>query len=112
MAGDDVKLPLFHGNGIEDPEQYWFLCEAIWIVKKLLDEDIKKVQLEITFRGHALDWYMKFMQFPTQNLMNTLSEIRTRLIKEFRKPKFESQYIMKLKEIKNYPNESVQDFNQ
>ena len=33
MAFDDVKLPLFHGNEIEDLEQYWFLCEAVWTIK-------------------------------------------------------------------------------
>ena len=29
MAGDDIKLPIFNGNGLEDPEQHWFLCEAV-----------------------------------------------------------------------------------
>ena len=32
MAGDDVKLPLFHGNETNDTEQYLFLCEAVWNV--------------------------------------------------------------------------------
>ena len=47
MAGDDEKLPLFHGNMTEDPEQHWFLCEAVQVVKQTLDDDIKKGQLEI-----------------------------------------------------------------
>ena len=55
MVGDVVKLPLFHGNGTEDPEQYWFLCEAVWTIKQDHHDDIKKVQLETTFRGRALD---------------------------------------------------------
>ena len=29
MASDEMKLPMFQGNEIEDPEQYWFLCEAV-----------------------------------------------------------------------------------
>ena len=62
MVEDDVKLPLFHGNGIEDPEQYWFLYEAVWTVKQVQEEDIKKGQLGTTFRGCALDWYMKFIK--------------------------------------------------
>ena len=32
MAGDDIKLPIFNGNGLEDPEQHWFICEVVWIV--------------------------------------------------------------------------------
>ena len=26
---DDIKLPVFKGTGSEDPEQFWFLCEAV-----------------------------------------------------------------------------------
>ena len=29
MAGDDMKLPMFHGNGTDDPKQYWYLCEVV-----------------------------------------------------------------------------------
>ena len=32
MAGNDIKLPIFNGNGMEDPEQHWFLCDAIWTI--------------------------------------------------------------------------------
>ena len=45
MADDDVKLPLFHGNGTEDLEQYWFLYESVWTIKKAQDIDVKKGQL-------------------------------------------------------------------
>ena len=105
MVGDDVKLPLFHRNGMEDPEKYWFLCEAVWTVKQVQDEDIKKGQLATNFRGQALDWYMKFIQVLTWNQQKTLAQIRTKLIEEFQKPKLESRYITELKEIKQYPNE-------
>ena len=60
MAGDNVKIPLFQGNGTEDPKQYWFLCEVVRIVKQVQDDDIKKGKLAVTFRGRALEWYMKF----------------------------------------------------
>ena len=30
---DDIKLPIFRGTGLEDPEQQWFLCKAVWNVK-------------------------------------------------------------------------------
>ena len=49
MLGDDLKLPLFQGNGTEDLEQYWFLYEAIWTIKQVQDEDIKKGQVETKF---------------------------------------------------------------
>ena len=83
MEGDDLKLPLFHGNGTEYLEQYWFLCELVWTVKQVQDEYIKKGQLVTNFRCHALDWYMKFMQFPAGNQQKTLEEMRTGLIVEF-----------------------------
>ena len=38
--GDDMKLPIFRGSGLEDPKQHWFLCEAVWSVKQVIDDDI------------------------------------------------------------------------
>ena len=93
MVGGDMKLPLFHGNGTDDPEQYWFLCEAVWNVRQATDDDVKKGQLATTLRGHVLDWFMRFIQVPQATLVNSLGEIRMRLIKELRKPKSEAQYI-------------------
>ena len=112
MAGDDTKLDLFHGNGTDDPEQYWFLCEAVWIAKQTTDDGVKKGQLETTLWGCALDWYMKFIQVSTGTPTKTLNEVRKGLIKEFQKPKSEAQYITELKEIKQFPNEIVWDFDQ
>ena len=43
MVGDKMKLPMFHGNGTDDLEQYWFLCEAIWTTRKTIDDDAKKI---------------------------------------------------------------------
>ena len=34
---DDIKLPVFEGTGLEDPEQFWFLCEAVWTAKTITD---------------------------------------------------------------------------
>ena len=45
MVGNDIKLPIFNGNGLEDPEQHWFLCEA---VRHVQDEAIKKAQMITT----------------------------------------------------------------
>ena len=55
---------------------------------------------------------MKFVQVHTGTLENTLVEVIKGLIEEFIKPKFEAQYITKLNEIKQYPNEIVWDFDQ
>ena len=55
---------------------------------------------------------MKFTQVPMGIPSKSLAEIRKRLIEEFRKAKFQAQYITELKEIKQYPNEAVWDFDQ
>ena len=47
---DDIKLPVFKGTGSEDPEQFWFLCEAVWNAKKITDPSVKCVQLITSFR--------------------------------------------------------------
>jgi hypothetical protein len=35
-----------------------FIYDKIWEAKQITDEDTKLVQLAITLRDHALDWYM------------------------------------------------------
>jgi hypothetical protein len=37
-----------------------FVCEMIWTTNNVHDEATKIVQLAMTFRGHALLWYMKY----------------------------------------------------
>ena len=112
MAGDEMKLPIFNGNGTGDPEQYWFLCEVIWTARKTVDDDVKKSQLATTLRGHALEWFMRFMWIPQGGTAKKLDEIQTWLFEEFKKPKSEAQYITELKEIKQFPNETIWDFDQ
>ena len=75
MDATDVWLPTFNGNGMEDPEQHWFFCEAIWMVCLVDNVDIKKVQMIITLRGRTLDWFMKFWAALVRTLQNTLEEI-------------------------------------
>ena len=60
MEGQDptIRLPEFWGEGSDDPENHLFICENIWEVKPIIDEDAKVAQLEITFRDYALDLYM------------------------------------------------------
>jgi hypothetical protein len=58
---DEMRLPIFRGYGSEYPDQPWFLCEAVWIIKKSIDEAVKRAQFSTTFRDCALRWYMKFV---------------------------------------------------
>ena len=103
-----MKLPNFKGTGSEDPEQHGFLCEAIWTIKQIQADNVKLVQLATTFRERALTWYMKY----TVAHNRTLAEVKTAMIKEFKKPKSESQCITELKDIKQLPTETVWDFDQ
>ena len=96
--GDDIKLPIFQGTGVEDPDQHLFLCEAVWNIKQVQNDDIKNVQLTTTFRDRALTWFMKFSTSTQQP--KTMKKIKDELKKEFKKPKSESQCITELKEIK------------
>ena len=41
--GDDMKLPTFKGTKAEDPEKHWFLCEAVWTIKQIQDDNTKLV---------------------------------------------------------------------
>ena len=112
MVGTDIKLPIFNGNGLEDPEQHWFLGDTVWIVRQIQDENIKKEQMITTLWGHVLDWYMKFSIVPVGVVPKTLNEIRLGLIDEFKKSKSKSQCIIDIKEIKQLPTKSVWDFDQ
>ena len=94
--GDDMKLPVFKGTGLEDPKQHWFLCEFVWNVKQAIDDEIKMAQLTTTFKDLALNWFMKYLNGHNR----TLVQVNAALIGEFKKPKSESQCITELKEIK------------
>jgi hypothetical protein len=92
---DEMRLPIFRGDGSEDPDQHWFLCESIWNIKSITDEDIKRTQFNTTLQDRALSWYMKLVQGLAQP--KPLNEIGNAFIAEFKKPKLESQCITKIK---------------
>ena len=89
---NDMRLPIFRGDGSEDLDQYWFLCEAVWNIKNVTNEAVKRTQFSTTLRDRALSSYMKFVQGLTQP--KPLGEIKNALIVEFKKPKSESQCII------------------
>jgi hypothetical protein len=107
---DEMRLPIFIGDGSEDPGEHWFLYEAIWIIKKVTDEAVKRAQFSTTLRDRALSWYMKFVTGSVQP--KPLNDIKTALTAEFKKPKSESQCIIELKEIKQKVSEPVWEFDQ
>ena len=93
---DNIKLPIFRGTRLEDPEQHWFLCEAMWNVKQVQNDAVKMAQLTTMFRDRALSRFMKYYVGQAR----TLVHVRAVLISKFKKPKLESQCITELKEIK------------
>jgi hypothetical protein len=95
-----LRLSEFQGIGSEDLEQHFFVCEMLWAAKNIHDEVVKIAQLATIFRGCALVWYMKLPSTTPTGQAITLVEIKKTLLKEFKKPKLESRYITKLKEIK------------
>ena len=65
----------------------------------------------MTLRGCTLDWYMDFSVVSMGSPQKSSNHVQVKLIDEFKKPKFESQCITELKEIKKSPSESVWDFD-
>jgi hypothetical protein len=85
MTGVDptIQLPKFHGEGSKDPEKYLFICENIWATKKIIDEDTKVVQLSITLKNHALDWFMSHVVNNPQGAPTIVIDVKKELINEF-----------------------------
>jgi len=82
---DEMRLPIFRGDGSKDPDQQWLLCEAIWNIKNVTDEAVKRTQLSTTLRDRALSSCMELVQGLAQP--KPLNEITNALIAEFKKPK-------------------------
>jgi hypothetical protein len=88
---DEMRLSIFRGYESEDPDQHWFLCEAIWSIKQVTDEVVKRTHFSTTLRDHAMNWYMKFFSGPGQP--KPLNAIKTALSAKFKKPMSELQCI-------------------
>jgi hypothetical protein len=84
----EMRLPIFRGDGYEDPDHHWFLCESIWNIKNVTEKAVKRTQFSTTLRDHALSWYMKLFQGLAQP--KPLNPIKNALIAEFKKPKSKS----------------------
>ena len=60
------------------------------------------MQVEIKFRDNALTWYMKYKSTITAWKDKPLTIIKANLLKEFKKPKSESQCITEIKDMKSW----------
>ena len=65
-----------------------------------------------TFSGHPLNWHMNFYVVIAGNHQKSLYRVRSGLVYEFMKHKYELQCIIELKEIKKMFDESLSYFNQ
>lgn len=84
---DDIIIHIFRGLGLEDPEEFWFVADAVWKARKITDKYLKKAQLITMLQERALTWYMKYF---VTNQAASLDDIKKALISEFKKPKLES----------------------
>jgi hypothetical protein len=114
IVGEDptIRLPEFQGDKSDDPEKHLFICEEIWVEKKIIDEDRKVAQLEITFRESVLDSYMGLVTNNPMGTPTTVAEVKRQLINEFQKPSSEDQFMNEMIEIKQKIGESVWEVDQ
>jgi hypothetical protein len=89
-----------------------FICAKIWEEKQITDEDTKLVQLAITLRDRALDWYMSLDTNSAPGMTRTLADIKKLLINEFQKLSLEDQYMNEMIKIRQKPGESVWEIDQ
>jgi hypothetical protein len=95
-----IRLPQFKGEVSEDPENHLFICENIWEVKQIIDEDTKLAQLYIPLRDRALDWYKILAMNSLPGTTKMIGEIKKFLINEFQKPSSKDQYMNEMIEIR------------
>jgi hypothetical protein len=95
MVGADpnIRLPEFHGEGLEDPEKHLYICEKIWEAKQITDEDTKVAQLVITFRDCVVYWYMGLIVKIPQGAPTTIADVKKALINEFHRASSKDQFM-------------------
>ena len=42
---DEMRLPIFRGDGYEDPDQHWFLCELYGVLSKSMMKQLRELSL-------------------------------------------------------------------
>jgi len=51
---NSMKITILRGLGIDDPQQLWFVVDAVWKSQHITDDDLNKVQLVTTLQDRAL----------------------------------------------------------
>jgi hypothetical protein len=70
------------------------------------------VQLFITLRDHALDWYMSLDVNNSLGVTRTIADVNKILINEFQKPILEDQYMNEMIENRKKPSESIWEIDE
>jgi hypothetical protein len=39
---DEMRLPIFKGDGSEDTDQHWFLYKVVWSINQVTDKVVKR----------------------------------------------------------------------
>jgi hypothetical protein len=107
-----LRLPMFHGMGKDDAEKHWFMCEAIWSVKRITDEASKICTTGDHFQRQSLMWYMKYKETVPVGQMRSLTEIKRDMLRSFRSLSQNHKCITEIKEIKQQMGETVWDYDQ
>ena len=55
-----INLPVFKGEGSEEPEQFWFVVRAVREAHGVTEDNIKKATLVSALQDHGLTWYIKY----------------------------------------------------
>jgi len=104
-----IKLLVFRGVGIEDPDEFWFVVKAIWEEQGVVDDNIKRAMLVSVLQDNTLTWYIKNSN---DHPKAGIAEIQTALNREFNKPKSKTQSIIGIKEITMLLGETPWDLDQ
>jgi hypothetical protein len=70
------------------------------------------MQLVITLRDCALDWYMSLDANSPQGVPKTIADMKKLLVNELQKPRLEYQYMNELIETRKKLGESIWDIDQ
>jgi hypothetical protein len=77
-----------------------------------MEKEAKIAQLDTTLKDKAMMWYMKYNSTTPAVQARSLKEIKRYQLREFQRPKSESQYITKVKDINQLVVETSWDYHQ
>lgn len=111
IGGSLTRYPELWGNGDEDVEQHWYLCEAIWRPRGTPDAT-KRVEFQTTLRGRSLRWYIQFVDSPAGGQPFNLDGIKRLFIAKLKLPQAEQQGLTKLRDTKQIVGKTAWEYMQ